>query len=91
MERILSKNCTEFSHVFEGEKIPETSRLKSKFNERLDKFSSVKRDLEKEIQRLKAEANSKRDHRKTVQQDVVTKEVIAHSLNKHHSPSTLKF
>ncbi len=79
VERILSKNCSELSHVFDGEKIPETSRLKSKFNERLEKFSSVKRDVEKEIQRLKAEANSKRDQRKTVQQDVVMKEVCNHS------------
>ena len=73
----MSKNLTELTHLFEGDKIPDFDNLKSKFNEKLEKFSNAKKEIEIDIQRLKAEAKSKRDHRKTVQQDVTSKEVMS--------------
>ncbi len=55
--------------------MPEPSELKSKFNEKFETISAAKKSVESDIHRLKAEANSKRDHRKNVQQDLTTKEV----------------
>jgi hypothetical protein len=55
--------------------VPEPSELKSKFNEKFETISAAKKSVESDIHRLKAEASSKRDHRKNVQQDLTTKEV----------------
>ena len=100
-DRILSKNVTEFTHVFEGGKMPDTEDLKSKFNEKLEKFSNAKKEIEKDIERLKAEVKSKKDHRRNVLQDVTSKEVnpkyrggsnFEHSNTKHiQNLNILKF
>ena len=74
-QNICYRYCSELSHVFGGEKLPEPISLKSRFDEKFDKFSDAKKKIEVEIQRLKAEANSKRDHRKSFQQDLTGKEV----------------
>ena len=55
--------------------MPDTEDLKSKFNEKLEKFSNAKKEIEKDIERLKAEVKSKKDHRRNILQDVTTKEV----------------
>jgi len=75
VDRILSKNCNELSHVFDGKKVPDAADLKSKFDEKFERLSDSKKMVEREIQKLKAEVSSKKDHRKSVQQDLAGKEV----------------
>ena len=90
-DRILNRLVNELSHVFGGPTLPEPSRLKSGFDDKFEKFSTAKKKIEAEIQRLRAEASSKRNHRKTVEQDLAAKEVslkfllLAISLPDHHS------
>ena len=61
--------------MFDGEKVPEANLLKSRFDEKLQQFGEVKRKVEREMQRLKAEISIKKDHRKSVMQDLAGKEV----------------
>jgi hypothetical protein len=61
--------------VFEGERVPAAADLKSRFNDRMDKFAAAKKKVERDIEKLKAETGSKKSHRKTVQQDLAAKEV----------------